>query len=170
MFFSFLKKKKNQFNLITFFFHLFLQESNASDWFQRDFIPVDVADVPDYGASLREGWNPMRYLVQYLDEEAFQLIADKTNQQHFYSKAKLLNTNAREIKLWFGLTMAMACIQYPIIRVYWQRKWKIPLLADTMARDRYFLLRAHLKLVFDLDITDDARKQDKLWKLRPLLD
>lgn len=51
-----------------------------------------------------------------------------------------------------------------------QRKWKIPLLADTMARDRYFLLRAHLKLVFDLDITDDTRKQDKLWKLRPLLD
>ena len=36
--------------------------------------------------------------------------------------------------------------------------------------DRYFRIRSSLKVVVDADVSDDAKKADRLWKLRPLVD
>ena len=39
-----------------------------------------------------------------------------------------------------------------------------------MTRDRFFILRQHLKGVIDYDVTADDKHNDKLWKLRHPLD
>ena len=41
---------------------------------------------------------------------------------------------------------------------------------DAMPRDRYFALRSNLKVVEDDLISAEARKGDRLWKARPMLD
>ena len=64
----------------------------------------------------------------------------------------------------------MSCLQYPIIRMYWDKKWRVPVICDNMTRDRFFQLRTSIKIVFDNDVNEDDRKKDRLWKLRPLIE
>lgn len=52
----------------------------------------------------------------------------------------------------------------------WEKGLRISVIADAMTRDRYFLLRNSLKFVFDNEISEEERKKDSLWKVRPLID
>ena len=47
---------------------------------------------------------------------------------------------------------------------------RVPRIAEIMSRNRYFRLRNNLKIVDDNDVSDDVKKADRLWKVRPLLD
>uniref|UniRef100_A0A672MU32 Si:ch211-255f4.7 n=1 Tax=Sinocyclocheilus grahami TaxID=75366 RepID=A0A672MU32_SINGR len=46
----------------------------------------------------------------------------------------------------------------------------LPVISSKMKRDRFFKLRNSLKIVDDLAITEETKKADILWKVRPLLD
>ena len=54
--------------------------------------------------------------------------------------------------------------------MYWANKTNVLSIRKTMSRDRYFLLRKHLKVVDDNTISEEARNDDKLWRLRPYLE
>lgn len=66
-----------------------------------------------------------------------------------------------ECKLFFGVTIVMSCVNYSIIRMYWEMKW----FADAITRDRYFAIRNGIKLVYDDDVSHEDRSKDKLWKV-----
>ncbi|GBM48056.1 hypothetical protein AVEN_34382-1 [Araneus ventricosus] len=51
----------------------------------------------------------------------------------------------------------------------WKRFTRIPVIADNIARDRFFQIRSNLKVINDNDVSDDSKKSDKFWKVRPLL-
>ena len=54
------------------------------------------------------------------------------------------------------------------IRYYWSKKYKHPIISQTMTRNRFFAIRSNLKVIDDKVVTS-KEKQDKLWKVRPLL-
>lgn len=110
------------------------------------------------------------YFYQYIPEEMFQLITNKTNQTYLAKTGRSLQFNVKECKIYFGATMIMACINYPILRMYWEQKWRIATIADAISRDRFILIRNNIKLIYDDDISPKHRSQDKLWKVRPILD
>ncbi|XP_063827581.1 piggyBac transposable element-derived protein 3-like [Ostrinia nubilalis] len=53
--------------------------------------------------------------------------------------------------------------------MYWDRKFKFPLICAAMTRDRFVLLRNRIKFVVDADVSVEERSADKLWKVRPLI-
>lgn len=63
----------------------------------------------------------------------------------------------------------MTALQYPHLRMYWMRKFKVPLIANVIFRDKYLQIRRSLKLVFDQDISDEDKRSDRLWKVKPLI-
>lgn len=67
----------------------------------------------------------------------------------------------------FGAAILMP---YPQTRMYWSNGLRIPASSDTMSRDRFFKLRSQLKVVIDDDVSEDERKIDQLWKVRPFMD
>ncbi|XP_054720937.1 piggyBac transposable element-derived protein 3-like [Uloborus diversus] len=62
----------------------------------------------------------------------------------------------------------MGALKIPQARMYWAKHTVVvPLVCESMKRDRFFEVRSNLHFVDDNDSID---KKDKLWKVRPMLD
>ncbi|KAH7958108.1 hypothetical protein HPB51_027908 [Rhipicephalus microplus] len=55
------------------------------------------------------------------------------------------------------------------MRLYWAPGTRVPAIANVLIRDRFFTLRSNFKVVIDLVFTEQDQKNDRLWKVRPIL-
>lgn len=141
-----------------------------SGWTEARFpLIIPTLSEPSYIKPDRTDYKNIDYFQDYFDDYFIDLIVDKTNQTAVKKTGKSLMVTNGEVKVLIGISLIMACIGYPLTRMYWEAKWRVPAIADNMSRDRFFLLRNSLKFVFDDDISSQSRTDDKLWKVRPLI-
>lgn len=152
--------------------------AGASRVVLQDSIPWTRSSFrKDFPALLQPSYRPsepksslLEYFYEYIDKDLLRLVVTMSNQTAVEKTGKSLNLTVGECKAFVAITMLMGCIGYPQIRMYWSEKYAVPIIVRSMVRDRYFLLRNSLKLVYDNDISTNMRKDDLLWKVRPLLD
>ena len=137
----------------------------------EEFSPnvIDFKNIPD-SVDERTRWNTMDYMKQYLDEEFFEYMAFCTNITSTSRTGKSLYTTAIELQHFIGASILMSSISYPQLHMFWQKTLRLPAIADVISRNRYFQIRSSLKVVVDSDVTDDDKKLDRLWKVRPIMD
>ncbi|CAH1365808.1 unnamed protein product, partial [Tenebrio molitor] len=70
----------------------------------------------------------------------------------------------------FGLHAIMGCIHFPRIHMYFNEKFKFPLIDGVMSRDRFYMLRTNLHVVDNLGLTEETKKSNRLWKIQPVID
>lgn len=69
------------------------------------------------------------------------------------------------MQTFFGLSINKACLGYPRINKLWtKKKKKMPVISNAMTRNRFFKLKHSLKKVKDLDVSEETKKSDFLWK------
>ncbi|XP_046963295.1 piggyBac transposable element-derived protein 3-like [Vanessa cardui] len=143
----------------------------AAFWSRRPFdVPFPEMHEPSYlPSTIQDNSNLTKYVQEYIDDDLIDLIVEKTNQHSIATKGHSLKLSREECKVFLGITLLMACINFPHIRMYWNNKYAFPTITEAMRRDRFIQLRNSLKFVFDLDVTPEMRAADKLWKVRPLI-
>ena len=138
---------------------------NQSSWHVNDdcdlnFSGRDAEDSPS-GAS-----TPLEFVEMFWPAEIFEILARETNIRHMAETGRKLNCSATEKKKFLGISLLMGCIKYPRIKMYWRQGFCIPLISDNMSRNRYFLLRSSLRARASIDMPEEEKKADRLWRVR----
>lgn len=127
-------------------------------------IPVNTDNCDE-----RQNFSVSDYFAMYFDDNIFQQICYSTNVKYMLLHQKPLHLTVKETKHFFGISILMSLLKYPRIRMYWAKTTKVYAIASKMTRDRFFVIRNHLKVVIDGDISEEYRQKDKLWKIRPIM-
>ncbi|KAK1796191.1 hypothetical protein P4O66_009268 [Electrophorus voltai] len=106
-------------------------------------------------------WMAWNYFKQYIDDQGFEDMSAFTNQREVLVTGVSLNIAPEEIKTFFGVSMYMAWLGYPRMRMYKAAKTRVPIIAEPTTRDRFFKSRNSLN---DLNISDEDKNNDVLWK------
>ena len=123
------------------------------------------------------------FVELYLTQEMFTLLITESNRfakQYISSVDETVRNNTYvgkwepvtvpEMKKFIGLTMLMGIVYKPTIHMYWSidEIYSTPIFSDVMSRNRFTL---NLKFLhFNDNLDADYDPQDRLHKIRPLLD
>lgn len=113
--------------------------------------------------------SPEDYFRKYVPNDIIKMLTEFTNCRYLKDTGKNLYLTEEEMKHFFAITIIMSYLKFPRIRMYWTEKTRVPVIADNMSRNRYFLIRNNLKLRDDSIVEDEEKAKDKFWKVRPLL-
>lgn len=86
-----------------------------------------------------EGWQNVKYLEQYIDDQILDVIVLSTNRTAVGLTGKSLCLTRKELKVYLGIVMIMSVLQYLKIDMYWMQKWRVPVVANAMNRSRFML-------------------------------
>ncbi|CAG4974391.1 unnamed protein product [Colias eurytheme] len=146
-------------------------QPDVVDLWTGNFEPLEInLYEPTYVPNFDHGWSYEQFFERYIDEQILIKIVDCTNRTAVHVKGRSLGLTIKELKVYIGVTMIMASLQYPQIDMYWSSKWKQPIITSAMTRLRFYAIRTSLKVVYDLDVTAEERQKDKIWKVRPLFE
>lgn len=70
------------------------------------------------------------------------------------------------MKIMVGIHMLFGVLKYPRVRIYWEKNFRVNLIADNMTRNRLLELRTFFNVVNNESIPKNNR--DKFVKVRPL--
>lgn len=138
-------------------------------WCKRNFHTPDIIwNELDQSSEEFVVLNPLDYFQKYINDAEFENMANFTNIYAHQKNVQFKPTNSAEIRSLFGLHIAIGCLKFPKVRLFWDKTLYIHLFRETMSRDRFFQLRNNLHCVNNLDIPVNC--EDKLYKVRPLYD
>jgi len=109
----------------------------------------------------------LQYFSQYFNSQFFRDAADFTNQYSMIKSNQFLKTDSQELKSFFAANLIMGCVTFSRLRMYWQKGYRYPSVADIMSRDRFLALRNNFHIV---DVNSPPENENKLWKVQPILD
>ena len=120
--------------------------------------------------SLSTSATPLDCFKQFVPLETFELITNASNRSAVRVSGKSLLLKRDECVQFFGATLLMSVMKLPWIRLYWARETRVAAVADVFTRSRFHQVRSRIKIVVDEEVPQDSRQQDRLWKVRPLLE
>ena len=97
------------------------------------------------------------------------LLVENTNLYSVQKLGKSINTTQKEMEQVIGMFLHLGIVCIPGIKAYWEHETRYGPVADIMSRNRFQLLLTVIHFVDNMIVSDEVKKEDKLWKIRPWL-
>ncbi|XP_050299100.1 piggyBac transposable element-derived protein 3-like [Anthonomus grandis grandis] len=116
--------------------------------------------------------SPWGYFSRYFNDEFFEMGAALTSQYYLQQHGREITPKltVEDIRQFFDMHAIMGCFKFPRVHLYWSIKYRLPLIANVMARDRFYKLRTNFHVVDNLSVSDDIKQKNHLWKVQPMID
>ncbi|XP_022100311.1 piggyBac transposable element-derived protein 3-like [Acanthaster planci] len=96
-------------------------------------------------------------------------VVEYSNQYSAQKSGHVANLSRKELEQVIGMFYRMSLLQMAGVRAYWENETNHEPVSGVMSRNRFQYLLTVLHFVDNLAMTDEDKKADKLWKIRPWL-
>ena len=98
------------------------------------------------------------------------MIAEQTNLYSVQNKGSSIETNAKEMEQFLGIHILMGGIELPDYDMYCVAETRYPKVPDIMSNNCYKLLRRYIHVVDNAKKDEEANRNDKIFKIRPVIE
>ncbi|MEM6686592.1 MAG: transposase [Bacteroidota bacterium] len=114
--------------------------------------------------------NPIDFFRIFWTENITNLLVEQTNLYSVQNKGSSVKVTQEEIERFLGIHILMGIVKLPTYQMYWKTETRYDKVADVMSAKRYIDLRRYLHVVDNTTKEQPENKNDKLFKIRPVLD
>lgn len=147
--------------------HEFLKTSQPRKWCQGDFEgrhrEFRPDNIPDFSNK-----SEVEMFEMFFDNKVISLLVEESNKYALSKNCPNPYITSDEIKCFIGILIVSGYNELPSKRMYWDTKSDVrnDLVADAMRRNRFENILRFLHCVDN----DNLNPNDKLWKIRPVVD
>ena len=143
------------------------KQSKNIHWEKED--PSLCSDIfPDANHSWFRGKNPHEIFEKFFDGKVISLLVDEIRKYAVFKNEPDPLVSEKEVKVFLAILILSGNVVLPTQRSYWENDTDMRnlLVYESMRRDRFLLIKRFLHFADSSSLS----REDKMWKLRPLLD
>ena len=112
---------------------------------------------------------PIDYYRNIIDEHILNLIVEESNKNSILKNpAKTLAIDQKELEQFIGILYATSLVKMPSTRLYWNIEFYFEKVTQIITINRFEFIKSNLHCNDNLKCPPNC--EDKLYKLRPLID
>ncbi|XP_067940611.1 piggyBac transposable element-derived protein 3-like [Watersipora subatra] len=139
-------------------------------WRKKDFVTTDAAYSGDPIEPPTDIASPLLYFKRFVTTAMLNNVVVNTNLYSVQKNGKSVNTSLKEVEQFIGMFFHMGLIRMNSVRQYWGNESAYEPVCQIMSRNRFQSLVYSLHFVDNMSVSEDEKRQNKVWKLRPWLD
>lgn len=114
------------------------------------------------------GLNPVEVFEKLFDEEIVNLLTEETRRYATQKNNHSFSITSNDIKIFIGFLLFTGYHRLPREKLYWcvDEDLNVPIVSNSMSRNKYY----EIKRYFHLANNETIDKNDKMFKLRPLME
>ncbi|XP_065684233.1 piggyBac transposable element-derived protein 3-like isoform X1 [Hydra vulgaris] len=128
------------------------------------FQEVPIEPIPDETTTLYE------YFKMFVDDNLIDILAEQSSLYSCQSSGTSICVTSNEIESFIGVYFCMGLVKLPSVRSYWENFMNYDGVSSVLSRNRFLSILRYLHFVDNLKVTDEVKKNDRAWKLRPWLE
>ncbi|XP_063216722.1 uncharacterized protein LOC134527733 [Bacillus rossius redtenbacheri] len=147
-----------------------LTNKSQVKWLPVEFVtPRLYVFVPDEDVNVYDLPSPREYFSKYFTSDLLTAMVYNTNLYAVQNNVQNFSaTTLDEMKMFIGIHIIMGNLSYPRVCIYWEDRFRIPIISDNLAVNRFSKLRNSFHVVDcwgKVPLIDD-----RFWKVRPIFD
>ena len=137
-------------------------------WEKEDTISKTESIFPESNHAMFRGKKPYQIFEKFFDDELLSLITLEIQKYALYKNDPDPKVSVKELRVFLGILMLSGYVHTPSQRNYWEAEPDVRnnLVYESMRRDRFIQIKKYLHFADPSAVS----REDKMWKLRPLLD
>nr|XP_047132561.1 piggyBac transposable element-derived protein 3-like [Hydra vulgaris] len=106
----------------------------------------------------------------FVDDNLIDILAEQSSLYSCQSSGTSICVTSNEIESFIGVYFRMGLVKLPSVRSYWEIFMNYDGVSSVLSRNRFLSILRYLHFVDNLKVTDEVKKNDRAWKLRPWLE
>ena len=116
---------------------------------------------------LESAKSQLELFQKFFADELCGLLVEQTNIRFITKTGRASDVTKEEIKKFLGISIIMGNLKFQRLSMYWQSKYRVPIISETMTRSRFLFIHVNPAATSGKEPMNNI---NKYWKVNPVVE